>query len=176
MNCYLNCLKLAGRMHKKSLFHLSLCMCIVDHSYLVQGMHTCTSYCSATERHVRIEDGVVPQSSCNFKPTAPAFIWSYRPVNLVVLFGHVAKKEVQSVGMAFCVMINYTFWFRCIAFPREPKVHWQTVGGLEHHLNQTWRGCTCGSCNEKVNAIELIWILMTTYRLFLLKVQYLLPA
>lgn len=35
---------------------------------------TCTSYCSATARQQSMAAGVVPQSSCSFKPTAPASI------------------------------------------------------------------------------------------------------
>ena len=35
-------------------------------------MATCTSYFSATVKQLSIDAGVVPQSSCNFKPQAPA--------------------------------------------------------------------------------------------------------
>ena len=35
-------------------------------------MATCTSYSSATSRHVEMAAGVVPQSSCSFRPMAPA--------------------------------------------------------------------------------------------------------
>ncbi len=41
-------------------------------------MATCTSYCSATARQLSMAAGVVPQSSCSFRPMAPAASCSSR--------------------------------------------------------------------------------------------------
>mmetsp|Transcript_4831 Transcript_4831/g.13495 ORF Transcript_4831/g.13495 Transcript_4831/m.13495 type:complete len:229 (+) Transcript_4831:947-1633(+) len=44
-----------------------------------------TSFSSAKVRAVSMTDGVVPQSSCNFKPQAPAVITSFKPAGSEVL-------------------------------------------------------------------------------------------
>mmetsp|Transcript_10760 Transcript_10760/g.30227 ORF Transcript_10760/g.30227 Transcript_10760/m.30227 type:complete len:242 (+) Transcript_10760:880-1605(+) len=46
---------------------------------------TCTSWASATPRQQSMAAGVVPQSSCNFSPTAPASMTSSRPSGRDVL-------------------------------------------------------------------------------------------
>ena len=59
----------AARAASRNPDSLSVSVCIA----------TCTSYCSATDRHVSMVAGVVPQSSCSFRPQAPPSICCTSP-------------------------------------------------------------------------------------------------
>lgn len=71
-------------LHFKSHNHL-----LTSKSWLnlqtLKGTSTWISYWSATDRHISIAAGVVPQSSWSFSPIAPALIISCRPSALELL-------------------------------------------------------------------------------------------
>ena len=66
-------------------------------------MEICTSKSSATFRHVSIAAGVVPQSSCNFNPQAPALICSANG-SAVAAFPLPRKPKFIGQASAACSM------------------------------------------------------------------------
>ena len=78
-------------------------------------MVTCTSSASATFKQLSIAAGVVPQSSCSFRPTAPARTISMRPFLSDVFPLPVNAKFIDMLSVDFSII---SMWNgpRCVRY------------------------------------------------------------